>query len=144
MGGGSTGNRDALHLVGVALVLLAATLVFLSTFLPRLFSPAVDLQHNRLIENDEGVAFLISVPALISASIVSFRRLRAGWVVILVSLGILGLTIYSGTGPRVLVSSGVAGHQDDIYGQVDLGLASTGLGALLGMSGGLLIVSRRR
>jgi hypothetical protein len=140
--GGATQKRDALHSVGVALGILAGALIILATFLPRLYCPVVELQHNRLLENDEGVAFLVGAGALIVGSIASLRFLRAGWIVIVASLGVIGLTIYSATGPRLLVLSGVAANQVNIYGQVNLGLVLAGFGAFLGFSGGVLLVSQ--
>jgi uncharacterized membrane protein YhaH (DUF805 family) len=130
-----------LRSLGVAFGLVAAGLVVLATFLPRLHCPTIDLQHNRLIDRGEGMWFLVCAGVMIIGAIAAIRDRRAGWLLLLAGLAILGLTIYSATGSRSLVLAGVPGVQGDVYGELGLGLALGGLAGLLAAGGGGLIVS---
>lgn len=140
MGGGRTQNRDAPSL-GVALGLAAAGLVVLATFTARLHCPTVDLHHNRLIDRGEGLFFLACAALTIVGAIASIRDRRAGWLLVPAGLALLGLTIYSATGPRSLVLAAVPGVEGAVHGELGLGLALACLAGLLAAGGGGLIVS---
>src|ERR1700761_9728231 len=120
MGVDPTRNRNALRAVGVALGLTAAGLLVLATFLPRLHCPTIDLQHNRLIDRDEGLFLLACAGLVVLASIAGIRYRRAGWLLVLTGSIILGLTIYSATGSRSLVLAGVPGVQGAVHGELGL------------------------
>jgi hypothetical protein len=130
-----------LRSLGVAFGLVAAGLVVLATFLARLHCPTIDLQHNRLIDRGEGMWFLVCAGASVVGAIASIRDRRAGLLLVLAGLAILGLTIYSATGSRSLVLAGVSGVQADVYGELGLGLALAGFAGLLAAGAGGLIVS---
>jgi hypothetical protein len=141
MTGGRTQNRDTLRSVGVAFALVAAALVVLATFVPRLHCPTIDLHHDRLIDRDEGLWFLACAGVIILVAIVSIRYRRAGWFLVLAGLATLGLTIYSATGSRSLVLAAVPGVAGAVHGELGLGLGLAGLAGLLAAGGGGLIVS---
>jgi hypothetical protein len=137
---GRTENRDALRSVSVAFGLFAAGLVVLATFIARLHCPTVDLHDNRLIDRGEGLLFLVCAGAMIVGAIASIRDRRGGWILLLAGLTILGLTIYSATGSRSLVSAAVPGVQGAVHGEVGLGLVLGGFAGLLAAGAGGLIV----
>lgn len=141
MGGGGSQNRNSLRWLGVAFGLAAAGLVVLATFMARLHCPTIDLHDNRLIDRGEGLLFLVCAGAMIVGAIAGIRDRRAGWLLLLAGLAILGLTIDSATGSRSLVLAGVPGVQGDVYGELGLGLGLSGLAGLLAAGGGALIVS---
>lgn len=143
MGSGRTQNRDTLRSVGVAFGLVAAGLVVLATLMARLHSPTVDIEHNRLIDRGEGLLFLACAGVMISGAIASIGNRRAGWLLVLAGLAILGLTIYSATGSRSLVLAAVPGVAGAVHGGLGLGLALAGFAGVLGAGGGGLIVSAR-
>jgi len=141
MGGGGTHNRNALRSVGVAFGLFAAGLTVLASFMARLHCPTIDLQHNRLIDRGEGLFFLICAGVMIVGAIASIRSRRAGWLLVLTGLAILGLTIYSSTGSRSLVLPAVPGIEGAVHGELGIGLALCGFAGLLAAGGGGFILS---
>lgn len=118
LGGRDTQNPNALRSLGVAFGLFAAGLVVLATFTARLSRPTIDLHHNRLIDRSEGPFFLICAGVMIVGAIASIRDRRAGWVLVLAGLAILGLTIYSATGSRSLVLAAVPGIEGAVHGEL--------------------------
>lgn len=142
MGGGRTKNRDALGSLGITFGLAAAGLVILASFMARLHCPTVDLHQNRLIDRGEGLFFLACAALTIVGAIASTRDRRAGWLLVLAGIALLGLTIYSATGSRSLVLAAVPGVEGAVHGELGLGLALAGLAGLLAAGGGGLIVSK--
>jgi hypothetical protein len=141
LGATGTQNRNALRSVGVAFGLVAAGLVVLATFMARLSCLTIHLDHNRLIDRGEGLCFLICAGAMIICAIASIRDRRAGWLLVLAGLAILGLTIYSVTGSRSLVLAAVPGIEGAVHGEIGPGLGLSGIAGVLAMVGGGLIVS---
>jgi hypothetical protein len=107
----------------------------------RLHSPTVELQHNRLIDRNEGLFFLACAAAMIVGAIGSLKDQRAGWLLVLAGLAVLGLTIYSATGSRSLVLHAVPGVAGAVHGGLALGLGLSGCASLLAASGGGLIIA---
>lgn len=141
LAGADTQNRNALRSLGVAFGLLAACLVVLATFMARLRCPTIDLHGNRLIDRSEGLFFLICAGVMIVLAIASIRDRRAGWLLVLAGLAILGLTIYSVTGSRSLVLAAVPGIEGAVHGELGPGLGLSGTAGVLAAVGGGLIVS---
>jgi hypothetical protein len=121
--------------------LFAAGLVVLATFVARLHCPTIDLQQNRLIDRSEGLFFIVCAGAMIVGAIASVSDRRAGWLLVLAGLAILGLTMYSATGSRSLVLPAVPGIEGAVYGELGFGLALSGLAGLLGAGGGGLVLA---
>lgn len=134
-------NLGALRSVGVAFGLFAAGLVIFATFMARLHSPTVELQHKRLIDRNEGPFFVVCAAVMIVGATGSLRGQRAGWLLVLSGLAVLGLTIYSATGSRSLVLHAVPGVAGAVHGELALGLGLSGCASLLAASGGGLILS---
>src|ERR1700753_2762880 len=101
--GRGTQNANALRSLGAAFGLVAAGLVVLATFMARLSCTTIDLSHDRLIGRTGGLFFLRCAGVMIIGAIASIRDRRAGWVLVLAGLAIVGLTIYSATGSRSLI-----------------------------------------
>jgi hypothetical protein len=141
VGGGGIQNSNTLRAVGVPFGLFAAGLVVLATFLPRLHCPTIDIQHNRLIDRDEGLYFLICAGSMIVSAIVGIKDRRAGWLLVLAGFAILGLTIYSATGSRSLLLPSIPGVEGAVHGELGLGLGLSGLAGLLAAGGGGFILA---
>jgi hypothetical protein len=141
LGGRGTQNANALRSLGVAFGLVAAGLVVLATFMARLSCTTIDLSHDRLIGRSEGLFFLLSAGVMIIGAIASIRDRRAGWLLVLAGLAILGLTIYSATGSRSLVLDAIPGFQGAVHGELGPGLGISGIAGVLAAIGGCLVVS---
>lgn len=134
-------NRNALCSVGVGFGLFAAGLVVLATLLARLNCPTIELHENRLIDRGEGLFFLICAGVMVVGAVGSMKDRRAGWLLVLAGLAMLGLTIYSATGSRSLVLPAVPGIEGAAYGELGIGLVLSGCAGLLAAGGGAFILS---
>ena len=127
------------RLRGLALALLAAALLGLSIFAPKLHSTTVELHHNRLVDGWEGIALISSTFLVLVGAVLGMRRRGWGWLTCAAGAAALGVVIYASTGSRLIGQFGGIGGEAPTRGVVGIGLLVAGLGALLAIGAGLLI-----
>jgi hypothetical protein len=124
---------------GLILALLAATLLTLAAFMPKLYSQTIQLQHNRPIDSWVGAALIACAVLILVGAVLGLRRRRWGWLDCAAGAAALGLMIYASSGSRLIVLKGVPGVQGDVHAVPGIGLLVAGLGALVAIGAGLLI-----
>jgi hypothetical protein len=128
--------------IGLAIVLIAAALVALSVFMPKLHCPTIRLTGNRLIEGWDGVVLLTCSVSLILGVPFGWKSKHTVWLIWLAGLTALGVVIYDGTGARLVVE-GSPGDAEAVYAEQGVGLILAGLSALAIIGAGLMIRPKR-
>jgi hypothetical protein len=122
---------------GAIIALLAAALIGLAAFMPKLYSQTIQLQHNRPIEGWEGVALIVCAAMVLFGAVLGLRWKRWGWLVCGAGTAAFGLVIYASSGARLIVQEGPL--EGAVYAAPGIGLVTAGLGALVAIGGGLTI-----
>lgn len=138
-GGGDRAEGRGQRWGGLSLALLAAALLALSVFMPKLDSATVQLHHNRLIDGWEGVALIGCAALVVLGAGLGLWRRRWGWLDCAAGAAALGVVVYASTGSRLIVqAAGIAGEAP-VRGVPGLGLVVAGLGALVAIGAGLVV-----
>jgi hypothetical protein len=127
------------HRGGFVIASLAAALLALSTFMPKLHSETVWLHDNRPIDGWEGVALAGCAALVLLGAALGLRRGRWGWLECVAGAGALGVVVYAGSGSRLIVQGPVRGIEGAISAAPGIGLLVAGFGALVAIGGGLMI-----
>jgi hypothetical protein len=123
---------------GFGLALLAAALLALSTFMPKLHYETIQLRENRLIGGWEGIALTGCAALAVLGAALGLRWKRWGWLDCVAGAAALSVIVYASTGSRLIVQEGGA-LEGTIYGVPGIGLLTAGLGALVAIGAGLMI-----
>ena len=122
---------------GLTLALIAAALLVLSVFTPKLHCETIQLRDNRLIDGWEGIVLIGCAALVVFGAGLGLSRRRCGWLDCAAGAAALGVVIYASTGSRLIVQEGPL--EGAIYAVPGIGLLVAGLGALVAIGGGLMI-----